>query len=83
VKKCAFAGEKVCILLDCLQQGSATIFSLIETAKENNLDPFHYLVWVLSEAPTAAAGDADWPEKLTPAHAPESCRNLQAKSTIV
>ena len=64
-------------------QGSATIFSLIETAKENSLDPFRYLVWVLSEAPAAAAGDADWPEKLTPAHAPESCHNLQPKNTIV
>ena len=28
-------------------QGSAIIFSMIETAKENGLDPFHYLVWVL------------------------------------
>ena len=64
-------------------QGSATIFSLIETAKENGLDPFRYLVWVLSEAPAAAADDADWPEKLTPAHAPVSCRNLQPKNTAV
>ena len=60
-------------------QGSATIFSLIETAKENDLDPFRYLVWVLSNAPAMAANDADWAEKLTPIHAPESCRNLQPK----
>lgn len=64
-------------------QGSATIFSLIETAKENDLDPFRYLVWVLSEAPTMATGDADWPEKLSPAHAPKSCRNLQAKNATI
>lgn len=64
-------------------QGGATIFSLIETAKENGLDPFRYLVWVLSEAPAAVAGDADWPKKLTPAHAPKSCRNLQPKNTAV
>ncbi|MEG1579445.1 MAG: transposase, partial [Oscillospiraceae bacterium] len=51
-------------------QGSATIFSLIETAKENDLDPFRYLVWVLSSTPEMADGDANWTEKLTPAHAP-------------
>lgn len=64
-------------------QGSATIFSLIETAKENNLDPFRYLVWVLSNAPTMAVDRADWAEKLTPTHAPESCRNLQPQNTAV
>lgn len=26
-------------------QGSAVIYSLIETAKENGLDPFKYLTW--------------------------------------
>jgi hypothetical protein len=64
-------------------QGSATIFSLIETAKENDLDPFRYLAWVLREAPVMAAGDADWPGILTPSHAPESCRNLQPRNTAV
>ena len=64
-------------------QGSATIFSLLETAKENDLDPFRYLIWVLSEAPAMAAANADWPEKLIPALAPESCHNLQPKNTIV
>jgi len=64
-------------------QGSATIFSLIETAKENDLDPFRYLVWVLSTAPTVANSDGDWAERFTPSHAPESCRNLQPKNTTV
>ena len=32
-------------------QGSAVIFSLIETAKENGLDPFRYLVRVMQNAP--------------------------------
>ncbi|WP_312615156.1 transposase domain-containing protein [Oscillibacter sp.] len=59
------------------------MFSLIETAKENDLDPFRYLVWVLSNAPVMAADDPVWLEKLTPAHAPESCRNLQPKNTTV
>jgi transposase len=64
-------------------QGSATIFSLIETAKENDLDPFRYLVWILGTAPVMAADDPVWPEKLTPAHAPECCRNLQAKNATI
>jgi len=33
-------------------QSSAVIYSLIETAKENGLDPYyHYLVWLLHNAP--------------------------------
>ena len=28
-------------------QTIAEIYSLIETAKETKLDPFHYLIWVL------------------------------------
>ena len=53
-------------------QSSAVIFSLIETAKENGLDPYRYLVWVLQTAPTMA-GDPDWAKKLTPGRAPETC----------
>ena len=55
-------------------QGSAVIFSLIETAKANGLDPYRYLVYVLSTAPGLAAEDPDWAEKLLPEHAPGSCR---------
>ena len=33
-------------------QSSAVIFSLIETAKENGLDPYRYLLYVLKTAPT-------------------------------
>ena len=29
-------------------QGSAVIYSMIETAKANNLDPYRYLTWVLT-----------------------------------
>ena len=31
-------------------QPSAVIYSLIETAKENGLDPYRYLLWVLRNA---------------------------------
>ena len=32
-------------------QASAVIYSLIETAKENGLDPYRYLLWILRNAP--------------------------------
>ena len=49
-------------------KGSAVIFSLIETAKENGLDPYRYLVWMM-KAPLGIPA-----RELTPAHAPEECR---------
>ena len=55
-------------------QGSAVIYSLIETAKETGLDPYRYLVWVLRQAPRLAAVNEDWAERLTPATAPDDCR---------
>lgn len=51
-------------------QGYATIFSLIETDKESNLNLFRYLVWFLSNAPIMADDDAGWAEKLTLPHKP-------------
>ena len=55
-------------------QGSAVIYSLIETAKETGLDPYRYPVWVLQQAPRLDAENVDWAEKLTPASAPDDCR---------
>jgi len=55
-------------------QGSAVIFSLIETAKENGLDPYRYLVWVLEQAPKLSVNDSQWAEKLLPASAPDECK---------
>ena len=54
-------------------QSSAVIFSLIETAKENKLDPYRYLVWVLRTAPTLDRTKVDWAKGLLPGYAPESC----------
>jgi hypothetical protein len=42
------------------------VFSLIETAKENGLDPYRYLTYVLSEAPKLFQTDRAWAEKLLP-----------------
>ena len=54
-------------------RGSAVVYSLIETAKETGLDPYRYLLWVLSEAPKLAQTGDGWAERLTPANAPADC----------
>ena len=38
-------------------QSSAALFSLIETAKENELDPYRYLTWLFAEAPRLSLTD--------------------------
>ena len=50
-------------------QASAVIYSLIETAKENGLDPYQYLLWLLQNAPGLSETDEAWAEKLLPARA--------------
>ena len=55
-------------------QSSAVIYSLIETAKENNLDPYRYLLWVLQNAPKLSQTTEYWADDLVPSKAPESCR---------
>ena len=51
-------------------QGSAVIFSLIQTAIENGLDPWRYLTWLIDNA---AKGDVD-AVGLLPWVAPDFCR---------
>ena len=58
-------------------QSSATIYSIIETAKDNGLDPYRYLLWIFAEAPIAAAMNSDWPELFTPTQAPNFCKAVQ------
>ena len=55
-------------------KASAIYFSLIETAKENELDPYRYLTWILRIAPTLDMTDCDQVEKLMPMNAPDICR---------
>ena len=55
-------------------QASAVIYSLIETAKETQLDPFRYLVWLLKTAPTLDRAVVNWATSLLPANAPDACR---------
>jgi len=46
---------------------------MIETAKENGLDPFHYLVWVLQSTPGMNKTAPDWAAALMPENAPKIC----------
>lgn len=55
-------------------EGSSIIFSLIETAKENKLDPYRYLTHVLQLAPTLDQSKDDWVKQLLPENAPENCK---------
>lgn len=54
-------------------EASSIIYSIIETAKENNLHPFQYLKYLLETLPAAKTGDLEallpWSETL-----PECCR---------
>ena len=55
-------------------RSSAIIFSLIETAKENGLNPYRYLLHVLKTAPTLDRTKEDWIVPLLPANTPNDCR---------
>ena len=54
-------------------QSSAVIYSLIETSKENKLDPYRYLLWVLRSAPVLSQSNESWAENLLPANASQEC----------
>ena len=55
-------------------QSSAVIYSLIETAKENDLAPYRYLVWLLHNAPGLSQADKAWAEFFLPVNAPQECK---------
>ena len=60
-------------------EASAIIYSVIETAKENGLDPYRYLTWLMYEAPKLNMGAEDQVARLLPGNVPEECR---AKKSI-
>ena len=55
------------------------IFSLIQTALENNLDPYRYLTWLMDTAKDADRNDPKAVVRLLPWNAPEMCRMPQGK----
>ena len=55
-------------------EASTIIYSLVETAKENGLDPYRYLTWLMKEAPKMNMGDDQQVTQLLPVNAPVECR---------
>ena len=54
--------------------GSAVIFSMIQTALENQLDPYRYLTWLLQTACGLDMADPAVIQKLLPWQAPDICK---------
>ena len=54
--------------------GSAVMFSLIQTAIENGLDPYNYLTWLLRKAKDADLTDAEVVQRLLPWNAAPDCQ---------
>jgi transposase len=60
---------------------SATIYSIIETAKENNLNPFTYLSYLFEQLPNVDINNPDVLDGLLPwsSSLPDICRLLRSK----
>ena len=56
-------------------EAGAVIYSMIETAKANGLDPYCWLTYLLQTAPGLDRSDPDWVLPLLPENAPPQCRN--------
>ena len=54
--------------------GSAIMFSLIQTAIENNLDPYRYLTWLMKTANDADLSQEKAIQVLLPWNAPKECK---------
>lgn len=52
---------------------SAVTFSIIETARANNLNPFKYLSYVFTTAPVLKQKGEDWITPLLPENVPDDC----------
>jgi len=64
-------------------KASAIMYSMIETAKENGLDPFAYLVWVFHTAPgTGIRENPDALERILPFHVPLFCSAVKGKAAV-
>lgn len=62
-------------------KASAIMFSIIETAKENGLDPYRYLTHIFRIAPNLAKSCDAWVEKLLPGNVPPECRAAKTGSS--
>jgi len=55
-------------------ESSAVIFSIIETAKENGLNPYAYLTYIFKSAPNLDIKDPEQLKSLLPNNAPDWCK---------
>jgi transposase len=56
-------------------KASAILFSIIETAKENKLNPYEYLTYIFKNAPNwDIRSSFDYLDLLMPWHVPDSCK---------
>lgn len=53
---------------------TAVTFSILETAKENRLDPYTYLLYIFRTAPGLDRQNPDWILPLLPENAPDCCK---------
>ena len=60
--------------------GSAVMFSLIQTAIENGLEPYKYLTWLMKTAKDADLTDKQTIQTLLPWNAPAECRTKSLRS---
>ena len=65
-------------------KSSAIIYSIIETAKENNLKPYNYLVYLFEQLPNIDTTNPDAVRRLLPwsDELPEECRMPQSNDTL-
>ena len=59
---------------------SAVIFSLIETAKANGLDPYKYLTHIFKTAPNTDRSTEEWARQFLPKNVPAECHALVNKT---
>ena len=53
---------------------SAVMFSIIQTAIANELDPYLYLKHIFTDAPKKADHGEDWITAMLPENVPDSCK---------
>ena len=54
-------------------RASAVLYSILETAKVNGLDPYRYLLFLFEELPGMDKSSDDWMDPLLPWNAPDRC----------
>ena len=62
---------------------SAVIFSIIQTAIANGLDPYLYLKYIFTEAPKKKAKGEDWVVDMLPEKVPDFCKAGASQRPIV